>query len=147
MIRALVLVLALVLSGCMAEPFELQIDPSFSPGRQIAIQLAADDWLSAGASLGRIRVIQGDPGDPGWLGVWHVDGTITIRADVPDSDFFAVALHELGHAAAGTHRHHDGRGVMRADIGELIPCISRDDLLFAGLDGPGTCGTPAEPQR
>lgn len=153
MIRALALVLALVLSGCMAEPFALEIDPAFSPRRRAAIEAAAMEWLYAGASLGRIRVVQGKPSRETWAAEHRpgtfIDptGTITIRPEVSERNFYMIALHEFGHAAAGTHRHHEGRGVMRRHVSQMTPCITPDDMRFAGLDGPGTCDTPAEPQR
>lgn len=131
--------LAALVCGCAAERFELEIDPAFSPGRRVALEAAAHEWMSAGASLGRIRVVQGDPIEDSWGAQFH-GGTITIRPEVLDSDFYTLALHEFGHAAAGTDAHHYGRGVMREWLADSLPCITPTDLALVGLDGPGTCG-------
>lgn len=141
MTRYLLPLLIVLGCGCTlpaAEPFELTIGPGFTAEERAVIEERAHEWLSVGASLGRVRVALQVP-EAGEQFVGHfADGLLEIHPETRGPMFGRVVLHELGHAAGAGH--HEGRGTMHPFVTEAAPCITSEDLATAGLVGPGTCG-------
>ncbi len=139
--RWALLVLVALGSGCsypVAEPFELTIGPGFTTAEHAVIEERALEWLSVGATIGRVRVEFMGPEEDGRTVGFFGDGLLQMHPGARGAMFSAVMLHEFGHAAGA--EHHEGDGCMHPHVTEARDCITPEDLATAGLDGPGTCG-------
>ena len=131
-------VLGCACTGPTAEPFELIVSEDFTPEERAVIEGRAHEWLSTGASIGRVRVeLMGPEADGHTVGYFE-GGLLQIHPEARGAMLSKVALHELGHA--GGAAHHEGKGCMHPLVTAALGCITPEDLATAGLRGPGTCG-------
>lgn len=149
--RALLLALAALGCACtgptaepfeFAEPFELIVSEDFTPEEHAVIEERAHEWLSTGASIGRVRVEFMGPEEDGHTVGFFEGGLLQIHPEARGAMFSPVVLHELGHAAGAAH--HENAGCMHPFVTEALDCITPEDLATAGLEGPGTCGGAGE---
>lgn len=139
--RRALLLGAAVACGCTlpAEPFELTIADEFTAEERAVIEERANEWLSVGASIGRVHVeFMGPEADGRTVGYFDGNGLLLMHRESRGPLFSSVLLHEFGHAAGA--RHHENGGCMHPLVTEARPCITPEDLATAGLVGPGTCG-------
>lgn len=125
------------LVACPTVDCSFYIDPAFTDDERAAILRAASKWMTVAKApiTPEWRVIKERPSRPDAMG-WS-DGamrTVWITPDLPTDYFYAVVLHELGHAhGVWDHVKH---GVMQAElVTPLIVEFTDEDIAECRREG------------